>query len=178
MSFVNAEIKARCKAPEKVRSFLISQGARFSGTDHQTDTYFRVPEGRLKLREGNIEKALIWYHRADVPEARKAEGQVWPVEDGKGLKEILKESLGILTVVKKTREIYFLGNIKIHIDEVPQLGNFVEIEAQDHDRSHTEDQLLQQCRRLMHELGIMSGDIVPCSYSDMLLLILDKSGCD
>ncbi len=31
---------------------------KFAGTDHQIDTYFNTAKGRLKLREGNIEKAL------------------------------------------------------------------------------------------------------------------------
>ncbi len=38
-----------------MRNYLLTHGADYKGTDRQTDTYFNVPNGRLKLREGNIE---------------------------------------------------------------------------------------------------------------------------
>ena len=58
---LNVEIKAKCSDPKRVRNILESKGAEYRGLDHQIDTYFRVPNGRLKLREGNIENALIFY---------------------------------------------------------------------------------------------------------------------
>ncbi|MBL7709922.1 MAG: hypothetical protein JNJ86_12680, partial [Chitinophagaceae bacterium] len=65
MSFLNVEIKARCADASFIRNYLLNQGAEFKGTDLQTDTYFNVTNGRLKLREGNIENALIWYERTN-----------------------------------------------------------------------------------------------------------------
>ena len=64
MDFLSLEIKARCPDPGRIRAILKAQKARFQGLDPQSDTYFRVPSGRLKLREGNIENALIHYKRA------------------------------------------------------------------------------------------------------------------
>ena len=57
----NVEIKARCAQPDQIHQILKAQNARFVGIDHQIDTYFNVAEGRLKLREGNIENQLIFY---------------------------------------------------------------------------------------------------------------------
>ena len=65
MSFLNVEIKAKCSDPDFVRTYLNNAGADFKGTDLQIDTYFNVPEGRLKIREGNIENSLIYYQRED-----------------------------------------------------------------------------------------------------------------
>ena len=62
---VNVEVKARCEEPERIRNILNSWGADFRGVDRQVDTYFQVPQGRLKMREGNIETALIFYDRPD-----------------------------------------------------------------------------------------------------------------
>src|ERR1700754_1751811 len=62
MSFTNVEIKARCADPLPIRQYLLAN-ALFSGVDEQTDTYFNVKNGRLKLREGNIENNLIYYER-------------------------------------------------------------------------------------------------------------------
>jgi adenylate cyclase class IV len=60
MPFLNVEIKAVCSDPTSVRRYLIENGADFRGHDNQSDTYFNVPNGRLKLREGNIENNLIY----------------------------------------------------------------------------------------------------------------------
>ena len=65
MTHVNVEIKARCDELDRIRNILKELRADFKGTDHQIDTYFRVPSGRLKLREGNIENYLIFYERED-----------------------------------------------------------------------------------------------------------------
>ncbi|HFD33211.1 MAG TPA: CYTH domain-containing protein, partial [Gammaproteobacteria bacterium] len=45
----------------------------------------------------------------------------------------LTAALGIFKIVDKQRRIYFIGNVKFHIDEVKGLGSFVEIEAIDED---------------------------------------------
>jgi adenylate cyclase class 2 len=63
MSHIIIEIKAKCADHEPIRQILLEKGADFRGTDHQIDTYFKVPNGRLKLREGNIENTLIHYER-------------------------------------------------------------------------------------------------------------------
>ena len=65
MRVINVEIKARCPEQERIRNILIGRNAEFIGKDHQLDTYFNVPGGRLKLREGDIENNLIYYERPD-----------------------------------------------------------------------------------------------------------------
>jgi adenylate cyclase class 2 len=173
--FTNSEVKARCPDPDAVRDYLRKENARFMGTDHQVDTYFRVPNGRLKLREGTIENALIYYERKEVAGPKHAAGQLFPVSHGSGLKRLLENSLGVLVVVDKMREIYFIGNVKFHIDQVQGLGSYVEIEAQDHRRSVTLQKLQQQCRYYMEQLGIRGEDLITSSYSDMMME-QDQSG--
>ena len=56
MSILNIEIKAQCDQPDRIRNILREHHADFKGTDRQIDTYFEVPEGRLKLRQGTIEQ--------------------------------------------------------------------------------------------------------------------------
>ena len=71
---LNVEIKARCNSPEKIHQILKAQNAEFKGIDHQIDTYFDVPNGRLKLREGNIEEA--YKHLRKCEELKKGDPQV------------------------------------------------------------------------------------------------------
>jgi len=169
MSFLNVEMKARCGNPQNIREFLIGNKAEYKGLDEQCDTYFNVPNGRLKLREGNIENNLIFYQRNNQAGPKKSHFKLVQVEDATGLKAALTESIGVKVVVKKKREIYYIGNVKFHIDEVPGLGSFVEIEAGNIFADLSEDELKQQCDFYMQQFWIRSEDLIEMSYSDMLM---------
>ena len=166
MRVINVEIKARCLDPGRVRAVLGERNARFAGVDQQVDTYFRVPQGRLKLREGNIENALIYYCRPNVSGPKTSD--VLLSAASPGLKEILAGALGVLVAVEKRREISYLDNVKIHLDRVQKAGNFVEIEAAG-DEQADRGALLAQCRELMEAFGIREQDLIAESYSDLLL---------
>ena len=114
MSFLNIEIKAKCANTQAIREYLQAQKARFVGVDEQTDTYFNTINGRLKLREGNIENNLIYYERSNQPGPKSSQFQLVKVDDAKGLKEALKNSLGVKMIVKKQREIYYIEYVKFH----------------------------------------------------------------
>lgn len=170
MKHINIEIKAKCFHPKKVEAFLVSASALFKGTDLQKDTYFNVPNGRLKLRQGNIENNLIFYNRNNQKGPKQSDFYLLPVANAREMETLLTGALGVKVIVEKKRNIYFLGNIKIHIDEVPQLGCFVEIEASNLlDSSLTIAQLHKQCADLMQHFEIKEEDLVENSYSDMLL---------
>ncbi len=165
----NIEIKARCNEPARIRNILQAVQARFVGVDNQIDTYFHVPNGRLKLREGNIEKNLIFYQRPDEAGPKKSDVLLYKPDDAQSLRQVLQAALGILVQVKKKREIYFAGNVKFHIDEVEGLGGFVEIEAQDFNGQYNEQQLLEQCQYYLRLFQIPEQNLISRSYSDMLL---------
>jgi adenylate cyclase class IV len=82
MNTTNAEIKAICHNLETVRMILQNLRARFVGQDQQTDTYFNVPDGRLKLREGRIENALIYYRRPDSRAPKISDSIISSITDG------------------------------------------------------------------------------------------------
>ncbi|HRF18933.1 MAG TPA: class IV adenylate cyclase [Chitinophagaceae bacterium] len=167
MPYLNVEIKARCTNPAFIRNYLLSNKAEYRGTDEQTDTYFHVPHGRLKLREGNIENNLIYYERSNQAGPKDSHFQLVKIDDAAGLKEVLAKANGIKTVVKKKREIYYIGNVKFHIDEVPGLGSFVEIEAGNILADLTKDQLKEQCDYYLAAFNIKTEDLIEVSYSDM-----------
>ncbi len=167
MSHLNVEIKARCEDPGRVKEYL--RDAEYKGTDHQVDTYFKVKAGRLKLREGQIENALIYYERGDQPGPKKSEVTLYRGKPKSLLREVLTQALGILAVVDKQRDIYFLDNVKFHIDSVKGLGSFVEIEAIDSDGSIGVDRLNEQCQRHLKALAIRDEDLIATSYSDLVL---------
>jgi adenylate cyclase, class 2 len=166
---LNVEIKARCPDIGQVRDRLQELKAIRRGRDEQTDTYFVVPEGRMKLREGTIENSLIYYRRTDQPGPKASHVSRFDLDAGeRSIKTVLTDALGVSAVVRKTREIYFLSNIKIHLDEVEGLGSFLEIEAIDATGQRTKAQLRRQCRTLMRKLGVSAQDLLDGSYSDMV----------
>lgn len=169
MSHINIEIKAKHKNPDRVREILKSHNADFKGIDHQIDTYFRVKDGRLKLREGNIENFLIFYSRSNQAGPKQSDVTLYKTTPDSSLKTALTQALGVLVVVDKKREIYFIDNVKFHIDEVKDLGSFVEIEAIDKEPSIGKDALLQQCNDYIKILEIEDENLLSESYSDMLI---------
>jgi len=170
--YLNVEVKAKCKDPIPIRKFLLGHGAEFRGVDEQTDTYFNVSKGRLKLREGNIEKNLIFYNRSDHAGPKNSKFFLTPIEDNISIKRSLTEALGIKAVVIKKREIYYISNVKFHIDFVPLLGNFVEIEAGNLLFPElTETELKQQCEYYMKEFQLQDTDLLTNSYSDMVMAL-------
>lgn len=164
------EIKAHCSDPLHIQNMLEDLDAEFKGVDHQIDTYFLVPNGRLKLREGNIENALIHYHRDNQAEPKQSEVILYQAPTNPNLKAALTAALGIKTIVDKQRRIYFIDNVKFHIDDVKGLGSFVEIEAIDMNSELSTEVLQAQCEKYIETLGIKKEDLLKVSYSDLIML--------
>ena len=169
MDIIIKEIKAYCNNPEAIEKYLLENSATYKGIDHQIDTYFNVPNGRLKLRQGTIESNLIQYNRIEVKDVKKSEVKLFQVvQNHTDLYEVLKTALDVKTVVDKKRKIFFIGNVKFHIDEVAKLGSFVEIEAIGEKGVSDEQELQRQCDYYIKALKINKDDFIDASYSDLI----------
>lgn len=171
MEILNIEIKARSNDQREIREILKAKKADYKGTDHQIDTYFKVPNGRLKLREGTIENNLIHYLRDNKDGPKQSKITLFKSSLDSTLKDVLTRALGILTVVDKEREIYFIENVKFHLDKVKGLGTFVEIEAIDKNSTIGKEKLQFQCEYYLKLFDISKEDLVSESYSDLILAI-------
>jgi adenylate cyclase class 2 len=166
---INVEIKARTREPERVLQRLADLGAELQGIDRQVDTYYEARTGRLKLRRGTIEHALIAYIRADQPGPKVSQVTLYEPNDADRLHATLSAALGVLVVVDKQRHIWWADNVKLHVDEVEGLGTFLEIEAIDQHGNLGEAALRRQCSEWLALLAVDQGDLIERSYSDMLL---------
>jgi adenylate cyclase class 2 len=169
---INVEIKARCSIPhqEAIRFILLKHPDIIrTQTQRQVDTYFNVPNGRLKIRESPLENYLIRYDRPNQGGPKVSKYDLVPCQAIDRLKVALTTALGVKAVVDKTREIYFIGNVKFHLDSIRGLGTFVEIEARDENETIGEAKLHEQCRHWMVEFAIAEDDLLSYSYSDMIL---------
>ena len=169
---LNIEIKARVDDLDRIREYLLAHGAESRGTDHQKDTYLRARDGRLKIREGNVESCIVHYDRSDCTGPKSCRYRIEHFTPGdpvvEGLRKLLTAAIGVLCVVDKVREIYFIENVKFHLDSVGTLGTFFEIEAIDTD-GKGEESLRKQCKHYLDEIGIEESQLVGASYSDMIL---------
>ena len=160
----NVELKAADPDPAGSLERALALGAEDHGVIAQRDTYFRVREGRLKLREEEPGEAhLIAYARPDAAEVRVSSYRVLPAADG--TLAALTETLGVDVVVEKRRRLLLWETVRIHLDEVSGLGSFVELEAvagADSDLSREQAQV----DHLRAELGI--GELREGSYADAI----------
>jgi predicted adenylyl cyclase CyaB len=163
------EFKARVHDLAAAETLLQTLSPIFKGEDEQVDTYFNVHTGRLKLREGAIENALIWYERPDEAGSKESQVLLHKHLRDEALKEILIKLHGIKVVVHKTRRIYFVDNVKFHFDDVKELGKFMEVEAIDETGELGLKRIQQQCDYYASFFNIIPADYIAVSYSDLLL---------
>lgn len=171
MSRRNLELKARDLAPAKSHRACEELGAEYRGTLIQKDTYFDVPRGRLKLREEEGAAAhLIAYERPDSPGERESRYRIVELADADELREALAAVLGIRVVVTKARRLFLFEGVRIHLDRVDGLGDFIEFEGILGSAGSGD---LERARELLAELrrsfGIREDDLISGSYSDLLL---------
>ena len=88
------------------------------------------------------------------------------VSDDDSVKETLARDLGVKVVVDKIRRIYLKDNVRVHVDEVRRLGQFVEIEAVGQAKDFKK--LKSQAEVMARILGLRRSDLVGGSYSDLL----------
>jgi adenylate cyclase class IV len=164
----NVEYKAELRDPAIARAACRSVGASHIASLAQTDTYFRVPSGRLKRRECEGESAeWIFYDRRDEPRPRLSSFTIYTDEQA-------RERFGVaplpeLIVVRKRRELYLLENVRIHLDDVEGLGGFLEFEA-----LVSPGFPVARCHasvdRLRAAFGPALGEPLGVGYADLLLL--------
>jgi predicted adenylyl cyclase CyaB len=164
----NIEIKARVADPLA----LLAAAKNLTGAEPeiiiQTDTFYQVAEGRLKVRQfADGTGELIFYRRPDAEGPKTSDYAISRTGDGVALQALLTDALPVRGVVRKTRQLLLAGRTRIHLDEVENLGSFMELEVvledgEDPARGQTE------ADELMRTLGITPGDLVSGAYIDLL----------
>lgn len=163
---LNLELKASIPSIELARTSARLCGAELHGILLQVDTYFRVLHGRLKLREiAGDHSELIYYERPDTSLERWSSYSTVQVTEPGALKEQLASALGVRVVVKKRRELFLLDETRIHLDEVEQLGTYLEFEIPVRDKREAASEM----KFLREQFEIDDGSIFTASYSDLIL---------
>jgi predicted adenylyl cyclase CyaB len=164
----NVEIKARVSNFAAIRSAAgeIADGPP-TLVEHE-DTFFRCPNGRLKVRRLSSHLGeLIYYERHNTAEPAESRYIRAATGDPDLLVRALSHALAIRGVVRKTRTLYMSGQTRIHFDEVEGLGQFVELEVVLASGQPFSDGL-REARHMMNRLGIQQHQLVDQAYIDLL----------
>ncbi len=187
----NIEIKAIVSDPQAVTATAERLATSSRQQLRQVDTYFHCPQGRLKLREiwtpedappqpAAIDSGpdseetlphrveLIWYERPDQAGPKTSNYVLAPLTSpAAAVKLALAAAWGVRAVVDKLRTVWFWHNVRIHWDQVANLGDFLEFEA-----VLAEDMRLEegqeQVRTLMREFELSPDSLLEGSYIDLL----------
>lgn len=164
---LNIEIKARISEPEVTRKRAIEVSGADPEKLYQRDTFYIVPNGRLKLRENNNRSAeMIYYDRPDESGPKISNYVRIPILDVNSAKQLFSKFLEIKAIVCKHRQIFVVGTTRIHLDEVQHLGSFLELEITVAEGQM--DSAKETALRLMEQLGVREEDLVEQAYVDLI----------
>lgn len=167
----NIELKAHCEDLSAARAVAERIGARRAGAEEQCDTFFVAAHGRLKLRQRRIDGSehaeLIWYDRPNIIGARGSNYIRTPVPDAESLRTSLARSMGLRGEVRKHRTVYLHDNVRIHLDDVADLGTFMELEAIV-DETCDDDRAQAKLAWLTEQFSLVPDSFIGDAYADHL----------
>jgi predicted adenylyl cyclase CyaB len=164
----NIEIKARISDVEVFRGRVEKLHIEETREIFQEDIFFKIDHGRLKLRTFSQEKGeLIYYLRNDSAGPKRSNYIVYKTDNPLALKWVLEDSLGIRGIIKKKRILYIVGNTRIHVDEVENLGTFIELEVV-LNTEQNDSEGIAIANDLMTKLDINKKDLIDKAYIDLL----------
>ncbi len=162
----NIEFKAELRDPVVARRQCRLLGAERIGVVQQTDTYYRLHDGRLKKRDAPGEPTeWIYYHRRDVVRPRMCNYTI--LSDEQAQRRWGTRNLRSWVKVIKTRELWMHENVRIHLDDVDRIGVFLEFEAVV-SRACDVQTCHQKIRHLRQLFGPTLGEPVGPSYCDLM----------
>ena len=163
----NLEFKARVEDLSSLERLFKENGATFIEVLIQTDTYYCVQKGRLKLRETvGHQPELIFYER-DESSAASMQSSYDVVQLAEpSLKDLLVKSLGVKAVVHKERRLLKLRNARVHLDQVKCLGQFLEFEVVSEGDGAGDAELLDKLKGLANS---SVTEEIKSSYSDLMI---------
>jgi adenylate cyclase class 2 len=175
-----AEIEAKLKVDslQEIRQRLERLGAGFLGEQLQTDCHFDDADKtlqksdrclRIRRQSSNQVKEFFLTYKGAKEKSRLKKRQELEIkiEDADSTEKLLL-ALGykkVLTIEKK-RSIWQLGECEVALDELPLLGEFVEIEGPDEEKIAAVQKALQ----------LSDSPHIPKSYASLMKETLCRLG--
>lgn len=175
----NVEYKAELRDLSLARTIAASIGALRVDTLRQTDTYFRIPDGKLKKRETLGQPTeWIFYSRPGQSRAKLSTFTIYPEHMAR--ERFGSTDLPVWLIVKKSRDLWTWNGVRIHLDSVeglghqrdeqgrPTPGHFIEFEAlvcpeRAQAKAH------EQVEFLRASFAPAMGEAIAAGYADLLM---------
>jgi len=165
------EVKFRIADPADVRRRIIDAGAEPAGTVLEHNTYFDLPGGKLRCADCGLRirvnegpdgrtRTVLTHKGPRRPGELKIRSEAEVGVDSAEAAAAVLAALGYEPVLsfQKRRATFQLGGAEIVLDELPELGSYLEIEAAD-------EQTVQRARA---RLGLADAEPVTRTYSALV----------
>ncbi len=161
-------VEAKFPLPDLAAAYqrAVALGFEYVGTLIQHDSFFVVPNGKLKLREQPGGAWLIHYRRHHEKGFELSNYEIVAVSEPLKLRELLTAALGLLAEVRKRRTLLRRGNLRLHLDEVDNHGAFGEIEAVLNEGEAPANSRLE-VTEILAALQIPSDQLIDVSYFEL-----------
>jgi predicted adenylyl cyclase CyaB len=164
----NIEIKARIESIQKLLAAVVTLADKGPIEILQDDTFFSCENGRLKLRAFSKDGGeLIFYRRANQQGPKESFYLRAPTSAPDALRDLLSEAYGQGKRVQKRRLLFYSGRTRIHLDDVQDLGHFIELEVVLEESEPAEVGILE-ANDIMMRLGIEQTRLIDAAYVDLL----------
>jgi len=164
----NVEIKAYVANPEAVARRAAAMADQGPIEIEQDDTFFLCESGRLKLRAFSHESGeLIFYRRPDQQSPKESFYVLSPTSAPDTLRQTLSLAYGQTGRVRKHRTLFLVGRTRVHLDNVQDLGHFLELEVVLKENESTEHGI-REAHELMSKLGVEPPQLIEGAYVDLL----------
>jgi adenylate cyclase class 2 len=169
---IEVELKYRSPGNEKIEKALVRLGAKQISNGPMEDIYFAHPsrdfgktDEALRLRKREDGAELIYKGPRIHADGAKAREEITLKTDNPLTIQRIVERLGFkeFYVLKKTRTSFLLDKLRVDIDDVEGLGEFVELEVLTESPERSK-QLLELARA---ELGLEK--LEPKTYLEMII---------
>lgn len=169
------EFKAELRHPALAEAALQLAGAEFLAEIRQTDTHFRVPDATLLRRLSTPVS-----HAGAIPATEWLfYTRPWRIPPKIAMTCVYTEAAAaerfgasrppVWLIVEKERSVWVCGDVRVHLDDVSNVGLFVELSMRVSPRRN-----VARCHRdigqLRKLLAPSMGEPIACGYRDLLAL--------
>lgn len=164
----NVEFKAKISDYDSMYKRIFSITNETPILLKQQDIFFNIGKGRLKLRTISEEQhEIIYYNRQNLFKPKISKYYRLKIKHYHLINKLLRIFLGEKEIVKKDRCLFLKDNIRFHLDNVWNLGVFLEIEYIMSRKESAQDATIK-VNKLLKELEIKPDMLICNSYVDLL----------
>ncbi len=163
---LNLELKIKIISHEEFIKKINLIGGKCIDTILQKDTYYKFQKGLLKLREQNGDFQLVKYNRNEEDGERWSDYSLLFLS-GENVNKYLSDLFEVETIVEKERNLYIYKNTRIHLDEVKNLGKFLELETVV--KEITKEEAVVEFDKVVEFLDLDISTQIKSSYRDLMI---------